>query len=227
MQTTQAAEPKTIDLDAIQDMAKKAGMTASELLEWGLYTLLETYREADYHPSDAGEELKTRRRVEGKIPDELIPSNPLTEFAADAGIHCGELNELALLTAFNILNCSEYPDAQPKDILEDLRREQGPLTPNFQHDRVNVHPFMAALFSGERVSGKYSPPEKLTNGQFWVASQLGEIMEARHFTECDAVDIFSLFEAIKHNPELKQEAAAMLAFYESQQILQAFAYKAN
>lgn len=224
MSQTKTAKKKTIDLDKIQDMADKAGMTASELFEWGLYGILQTYDGTlGWYPRDAADGLKELREMEGEIPEQLIPSDPLVDFASEAGLNFSELNELALLTAINRLNSSEYPDKQPRDLLEDDRREMGPLLPHFQHDRVKVHPFMAALFSGE-LSAAYVPPENMSNAQVTVAYYLEDFFEAKNEADDLGCHVRGLYDAVRHNPELKQEVAAMKAFYESLDILQRFIF---
>ncbi len=223
---TKVAEPKPIDLDAIQDMADKAGMTASELLEWGLYNILQHYDGTGGHPSETGDELKKSRTLEGKIPEKLLPSNPLADFAADAGIRYGELNELALLTAINMLNCSEYPDEQPKDILEDYRREHGPLIPHFQHDRGKVHPFMAALFSGDLKAVHGSTfgdlgSEHVLPEHMFIRDSLRSAFGLNNWDDT-ICQLMVIEPAIRYCPTLQNEAAAIRALVEAERVLGGF-----
>jgi hypothetical protein len=89
-------------------------------------------------------------------------------------------------------------------------------------DETKLHPFFDRLFSGEKISSQYIPPTEFTEARHWVALNLEELFGSRCLTECVASDIHCVYAAIRHNPELKQEAAAMLAFFEAQQILQRF-----
>lgn len=82
---------------------------------------------------------------------------------------------------------------------------------------VKLHPFFEMLFSE-----KYTPPAKLENAHVFVAMRLDEIFEGKTTAEDVACQVFGLYEAIKHHPDLQQEAAAMLAYYRSQDILQRF-----
>lgn len=217
------AEQKTLDLEAIQAIAGKAGMTASELLEWGLYSILETYDGRNGQISDAKEDLKRVRTLEGKIPKQLIPSDPLSKFTADAGLNFGELNELALLSAINILNTSEFYEKQPKEMLEDDRREKGPLIPSFLHDRVEVHPFMARLFSGDLkavhgatfgdLSSEHVAPEHL-----FFRDSLRSAFGLNNW-EDTICQLMGMEPAIRYCPTLQNEAAAIRALIEAEHTL--------
>jgi hypothetical protein len=235
MSQKKTAKPKTIDLDAIHDMADKAGMTASELLEWGLYAILQTWNDAHtgYFPSDAANGLKELREMEGTIPEQLIPSTPLADFASEAGLAFSELNELALLAAINRLNSSEYPNKQPRDLLEDDRREMGPLMPHFQHDRVKVHPFMAALFSGDLRAVHGATFGDLCSDHvdcehIFLEECLQRAFDQNSWGECTS-DLISIESVIRHCPKLQNEAAAIRALLEADRVLSDFcqAVKAN
>jgi hypothetical protein len=226
MPKTQTAEPKTIDLDAIQAVANEAGMTASELLEWGMYAILETWDGENGDPRDAAADLKSLQKREGMIPVQLIPSNPLADFAAEAGISFSELSELALLATFDILKSSEFPDAQPRDILENYRREKGPLMPHFQHDRVKVHPFMAALFSGDlkaihgETFGDYGSDDVRPEHVF-IRQSLKSAFELKYWDDT-ICQLMAIEPAIRHCPTLQNEAAAIRALIQAEDVLSDF-----
>lgn len=217
------AEPKTLDLAAIQAIAGKAGMTASELLEWGLYSVLETFDGKNGQISDAKEELKRVRTLECKIPAQLIPSNPLAKFAADAGLNFDELNELALLSAINMLNSSEWPDSTPKEGLEDDSRKHGPLIPSFRCDRTEAHPFMARLFSGDlkAVHGatfgdRFS--EHVAPEHLFIRDCLKSAFDLNDWDDT-ICQLMTIEPAIRHCPTLQNEAGAIRALIEAEKTL--------
>lgn len=224
MSQTQTAEKKTIDLDAIQDMADKAGMTASELLEWGLYQVVLPANGIDRTPAEAAKSLlEDSRKQVGKIPEQLIPSNPLADFAEEAGLSFSELSELALFTIFDLIENSVFPGKQPIDLLHDDRQNQGPLIPSFQHDRVKVHPMMAALFSGDlkavhgETFGDHSS-EHVAPEHWFIRDSLKSAFNMKDWdhTICE---LMTIEPAIRHCPTLQNEAAAIRTLIEAERVL--------
>jgi hypothetical protein len=229
-----AEEPKTRDLAAIQAIhatAVKAGMNASELIEFGLYAILQTYDGKNFQLNDAKNELKRVQMLEGKIPDQLLPSNPLAKFAADAGLSFDELNELALISAIDILNSSEFPDSSPKKQLESYRLKQGQLIPSYRCDRVEVHPFMARLFSGDlkAVHGATFGDlcsDHVGSEHHFLEGSLHRAFAEKNWEEsiCELINIESV---IRHCPALQNEAAAIRALIEAERVLGDFCRAVN
>jgi hypothetical protein len=81
-----------------------------------------------------------------------------------------------------------------------------------------IYPYCESLFS------KYEAPKSFSEAQVFVGFQLQKIMEEKTDAEDCAVQIMGLYEAVRHNPELKIEAAAMKAFYDAQNVLQKFVF---
>ncbi len=225
------AKPKTIGIDEIKTIASNAGMTASELLEWGLYSVLETYDGKNNPISDAKDGLELCRTLEGVIPKKIIPLNPLAKFAADAGLNFDELNELALLSAINMLNSSEWPDSTPKEELEDDRRKHGPLIPSFRCDRDKVHPFMARLFSGDlrAVHGATFGDlgSDCVEGEHWFLEGCLERAFGKNSWDESICDLMNIECVIRHCPALQNEAAAIRALIEVERVLGDFSRAVN
>lgn len=226
-----AEKPKTRDIASIQSIAVKAGMTASELLEFGLYAILQTYDGENGQISDAKNELNRVRTLEVNIPAPLIPPNPLAKFAADAGLNFDELNELALLSAINILDGTEWPDSSPKEDLENCRRKQGPLIPSFRCDRVEVHPFMARLFSGDLKAvhgatfGDHCS-DHVDSEHMFLEGCLKRAFAQKSWEE-SLCELINLECVIRYCPELQNEAAAIRALIEAENVLGDFCRAVN
>lgn len=223
---------QTIDKSAIQAAASKAGMTLSEFLEWGLYCILKNYDgTAASNPSDAREDLKQCRKLEGIISEENIPTNPLAEFASDSGLHFGELNELALLTAVSIMNTSESPDKQPMDWLKEARQKQGPLIPSFPEEKTTVHPFMERLFSGDlrAVHGATFgdlASDHVDSEHHFLEDNLQRAFQQNTWDEAIG-EMMTIESVIKYCPALQNEAAAIRALIEAERVLGDFCRAVN
>ncbi|MCF7849735.1 MAG: hypothetical protein K9M45_12870 [Kiritimatiellales bacterium] len=121
------AKPKTVGIARIKAYAKMVGMTVSDFMEWGSHTVLQTYNVENGSIEDARAGLELARELEGEIDPGIIAASPVERFAEEAGLSTAEFLELALLSAINILNTSVFPGKQPKEELEDYRKECGPL----------------------------------------------------------------------------------------------------
>lgn len=218
-----AEAPKTLNIDTVEAVAEKSGMTLSELLEYGLYSVLETYDGKNNPISDAKGELEKLRAKEGEIPNQFIPSNPLARFATDAGLSFDELNELALLAAISIMNSSEFPNERPVEILENYRREKKPLIPSFLHDRSNVHPFMERLFSSDlkAVHGATFGDlgsQHVELEHLFIKDCLQRAFDAKDWEDaiCQLIPIERI---IRYCPTLRNEAGAIRALIEAEDVL--------
>lgn len=225
------ATPKTIGNADIQAIANKAGLTLSELLEWGIYCIMETFDGTMFQPSEALDELRRLQNIEGKIQKDIIPSNPLAEFAANIGMHFGEVSELALLSAISIMNSSEFPDKKPRDFLEELRQEHGALIPSFKEEKTAVHPFMHRLFSGD-LRAIHGPTfgdlasDDVGMEHLFLEQVLNQAFERKDWSEtmCDLMAIESV---IRYCPKLRNEAAAIQALIEAEKVIGDFCRAVN
>ncbi len=222
-----SAAAKTLARADIEAVAATAGLSMNELLEWGLYSVLETFGGNNGHPGEARAELESLRSREGSAEIDLLPKNPLAEFAADAGaLHDGELAELALLTAVDMLKNSAFKETQPKDILCSFRQRKGPLLPSFRHERVEIRPAMERLFyvcprnvSASQSDGISSLDVRAEH--LFLAQSIQHAFAQNSWEECFA-ELEIAESVVRYCPALQQEAAAISALIDAERVLSNF-----
>lgn len=236
METT--ATPKTIDKATIDAAADEAGLSVSEFVEWGMYAFIETFSNCEHSSGDAKDYMPTLRGLGGGVAPGIIHQSPLEAFAESESMTMNELAEAAILTATDMVKNSEYPNQTPKDILCDYRFRQRLLIPEIGNENhtvhrteSKVHPFMHRLFSGD-LKAVHGPSfgdlcsDEVDGEHQFMEDNLKRAFAANSWEEA-CCDLMILESVIHHCPKLQNEAAAIRALIEAENVLGAFCRAVN
>jgi len=229
--TKATATHETVGKCEIDVAAKEAGLTALELAEWGVLSVMNEHRKATHNIGEARRELERIRAKYGSVATGIIGRPPVLAMAEAEGMTLDEYTELGLLTAIAMLDESVYTDVKPVDFLNGFREEIRAFIPEIgigktaegSQNGTIVHPFMERLFSGDlrAIHGSDFGGVGSDSGReehLFLAESLERIMGKASHDEIMS-DLMLLESVIRHCPALENEAAAIRMLVESENVL--------